>query len=91
MFSAITFATCCWGMPGYSNKMFKEKTRFLVEFPYLDNVHDLCLFRLCRLRIRKHLMEVDKHTNLFVRIPQLGLPCSLEIFLLYNISLKVEE
>ena len=73
------------------NQKLKERSRLHGKFPYLDNEHELCLFRLCRLQIRKHLMEIDGHTNLFVRIPQLGLPCSLEDFLLYNISLKVEE
>ena len=41
---------------------------------------------LCREAIRKRLLNLDPHTHLFGRIPQLGLP-HLTKYLLYNMSL----
>ena len=45
------------------------------------------LKHLCRVRIRNHLLELDPHQNLFVRVPQLGLPKSLVSYLLYDVSM----
>ena len=45
------------------------------------------LKQLCREAIRKHLLELDPYTNLFDRIPRLGLPSSLIEYLLYYMSL----
>ena len=45
------------------------------------------LKHLCREAIRKHLLKVDRHTNLFDRVPRLGLPKSLTEYLLYYMSL----
>ena len=45
------------------------------------------LSHLCREAIRKHLLKVDRHTNLFDRVPRLGLPRSLTEYLLYDMSL----
>ena len=39
--------------------------------------------------IRKHLLEVDFHVNLFARVPKPGLPRFLLEFVLYNISLMM--
>ena len=50
-----------------------------------------CLSHLCRKVIRKHLLELDRHENLFVRVPKLGLPNPLQKFLLYNTTLDVDE
>ena len=36
----------------------------------------------CRLVIRKHMLKLDQHENLFVRIPRLGLPSNLAKYLL---------
>ena len=44
------------------------------------------LKHLCRVRIRNHLLELDPHQNLFVRVPQLGLPKSLALYLLYDVT-----
>ena len=46
-----------------------------------------CLKHLCREAIRKHLINLDPHTHLFGRIPQLRLPSSLSKYLLYYLSL----
>ena len=45
------------------------------------------LKHLCRVKIRNHLLELDPHQNLFVRVPQLGLPKSLATYLLYDVSM----
>ena len=47
----------------------------------------LCLSHLCREAIRRHLLDLDLHTNLFVRAPKLGLPKSLTSYILYDQSL----
>ena len=47
----------------------------------------ICLMSLCRDVIRKHLISLNCNTNLFIRIPQLGLPSLLTQYLLYNMSL----
>ena len=38
----------------------------------------------CRLAIRRHLLKLDRHENLFVRIPRLGLPSILAKYLLFD-------
>ena len=40
---------------------------------------------LCRETIRKHLTNIEQHSNLFTRLPQLGLPSSLTTYLLYDL------
>ena len=48
----------------------------------------LCLKHLARETIRKHLIHLNPHTNLFLWIPWLGLPSLLTEYLLYGISLE---
>ena len=48
------------------------------------------LKHLCRKAIRKHLLQVDKHTNLFTRVTQLLLPRHLPEYLVYDMSLEKE-
>ena len=51
-------------------------------------------FRLkhqCREKIRKHLLDVDRHTNLFHRVPQLPLPHIVMDYLLYDLSLESDD
>ena len=45
------------------------------------------LTELCREAIRKHLLELDPHTNLFDRILRLGLPKPLIEYLLFHATL----
>ena len=47
---------------------------------------ELFLIDLCRTSIRKHLLQVNPHGNLFFRVPKLGLPFSLFDYLLYDMS-----
>ena len=46
----------------------------------------LNLKHICRRMIRKHLLKLDRHKNLFVRIPQLGLPSIITEYMLYGVS-----
>ncbi len=41
----------------------------------------------CRGFVRKHLLQLDPHQNLFLRVPKLGLPSPFSKYLLYNMSL----
>ena len=50
-----------------------------------------CLKHHCREAIRKHLIKLNPHENLFGRIPKLGLPSSVEEYLLYNMSLEFTD
>ena len=65
-------------------------SRAQVPFPdYLKPATEvqLDLMHQCRERIRKHLIDIDPHENLFLRIPKLGLPRSLSQYLLFYTSL----
>ncbi len=59
--------------------------------------YELDLKNQCRKVIRKHLLTLDPHTNLFIRVQQLehtderaGLPENLISYLLYEQSLEVD-
>ena len=45
----------------------------------------------CRMVIRKHLLKLDLHENLFLRIPRLGLPSRLAKYLLFDTSLDEND
>ena len=64
-----------------------------IEIPeyFQELKENLDLKHLCREAIRKHLIDVDPHENLFVRIPQLGLPSLVVDYLLYDCSLECEK
>ena len=51
----------------------------------------LCLKHQCREAIRRHLITVNPHGNLFVRIPLLGLPAVITRYLLFNVSIATNE
>ena len=46
---------------------------------------------ICRRRIREHLLEVDPHTQLFGRVPKIGLPSLLTSYLLYDQTLDDDD
>ena len=58
--------------------------------PYLLE-SEFSLKNKCREAVRNHLLELDQHTNLFVRIPCLNLPPSLQRYLLYGFSLDNDD
>ena len=74
---------------GINGVTFNGRRKKLVSIPeYLLNLElELCLQSLCRETIRKHLMRIDPHGNLFSRVPLLGLPSALSRYLLYYMSL----
>ena len=49
------------------------------------------LTHLCREAIRNHLINIDQHSNLFIRVPKIGLPSKLTRYLLYNVSLDFDK
>ena len=49
------------------------------------------LSHLCRGTIREHLLDLDPHENLFVRVPRLGLPSTLQRYLLFDETFEDEE
>ena len=51
----------------------------------------LCLKHQCREAIRRHLITVNPHGNLFVRIPLLRLPAVITRYLLFNVSIATDE
>ena len=69
-----------------------EIIKYYDEFPWLAYVplylleSEMSLKNKCREAIRNHLLELDPHTNLFLRIPMMGLPPSLVRYLLYGFS-----
>ncbi len=73
--------------------IFRGPTRY---FP--PDWDGLDLKNQCRKFIRKHLLTLDPHTNLFIRVPQLqmtdekpGLPRKLASYLLYHQNLEVVD
>ena len=66
-----------------------DETRF--DIPnYLKELNvessKMNLSHICREAVRKHLINIDPHENLFHRVPKLGLPSALQKYLLYNVS-----
>ena len=49
------------------------------------------LMNLCRDVIREHLLKMDPHENLFVRVRKINISEHLQKYLLFNISLDEEE
>ena len=49
------------------------------------------LKHLCREAIRKHLLKLDPHIHLFIRVPELGLPKSLTEYVLYDQTLDKDD
>ena len=60
---------------------------------YLQDIRkiQLSLKWACREVIRKKLIQLDPHTNLFIRAPKLGLPKLLQSYLLYDMSVDCRE
>ena len=52
---------------------------------------EINLKHFCRDVLKNHLLKIDRHENLFVRVPRLGLPKSLQLFLLYNQTLNNDD
>ena len=75
---------------GESLRGLKMKHRLVVESCLADDLSlgTICLKYLCREAIRKYLLELNYHENLFNRVPKLGLPPTLSKYLLFIDSLR---
>ena len=62
--------------------------KFPVPRYLLHTDKKLDLKHLCREAIRKHLLKLNPHTQLFSRVPKFGLPWLIEDYLLYGESLE---
>ena len=69
----------------------KLRTCPIPEYIQQIEPREIWLSSLCRIAVRDHLMHLDRHSNLFRRIPKLGLPSSLTSYLLYDMSLEDKE
>ena len=71
----------------YAQKHVPEEIE--VPEPILDVIRPYMLLKdQCRNAIRKHLIQLNPGKNLFLRIPELGLPESLQSYLLYDCTLE---
>ena len=48
---------------------------------------DISLKHFCRRTIRNHMLKLNSRLNLFVRVPEIGLPQSLASYLLFGVSI----
>ena len=69
---------------GYSYNYTQDVPQYLQDLKKIQ----LSLKWVCRDIIRKKLVQSDPHTNLFIRIPKLGLPKILQSYLLYDMSVE---
>ena len=63
-------------------------SRRIPDYLLETNFSECSLMELCRETIRLHLLCLNPHGNLFLRIPQLMLPSMMTDFLLHNMSLE---
>ena len=91
--STLKTGDCRKQYMGGNGVILKGRRNKPVKIPdYLLNTNlEPCLQSLCREAIRKHLMTIDLHGNLFSRVPRLGLPSTLCKYLLYYMSREDEE
>ena len=59
--------------------------------PLPEDPQDMSLKSKCRRMPRTHLLKLNANVNLFLRIPQLGLPTLLRDDLLYDVSIDDEN
>ena len=63
----------------------------MITFQRNNESPDDTLHHCCREMIRRHLLKLDRHENLFLRIPRLGLPSRLTKYLLFDTSLDEND
>ena len=59
--------------------------------PQLLKSSTFTLHHHCRMVIRRHLLELDRHENLFLRIPRLRLPSNVAKYLLFDASVDEDD
>ena len=74
-------------------KQWSGDTVYVNILKYLQRLRrpKMLLKDICRHAIRKHLLEIEPHGNLFIRIPKLGLPDMVTKYLLYNMSVDESD
>ena len=70
-----------------SGQLIHYKYERLVEV-FSPQLQERNLKHLCRKRITRHLIFLNRYSNLYNRIPHIGLPNLLKDYLLYNTSLS---
>ena len=70
-----------------SNQLQEVNTHYLDYMISFSENHQICLKSLCREKIRKCLLNLNRSQHLFYRVPKLGLPAALTQFMLFGISL----
>ena len=68
---------------------FNLNERITLNRPSVSKLKEMMVPRMdlkdmCRHKIRNHLLSIDSHINLFVRVPKLGLPHILASYVLFN-------
>ena len=77
----------CYGLPVRQ----VDVPLYLKRFQWDKKEGTISLKEYCREIIRKHLREIDNHSNFFIRIPKTGLPTLLQTYLLYDVLLETTE
>ena len=81
------------GTAYYEFSISSTTYRNVIDFPECirKRLSTDTLRETCREAIRKHLLDINPHLNLFMRIPKLWLPARLADYLLYDEDLKLSE
>ena len=90
--SNITF---CYG-PKLMELLFAAGEIFEGDIPkgygsFLEDCKEISLKSICRGAVRNYLIKLNPNVNLFLRIPELGLPALITNYLLYNVSVNDEK
>ena len=57
----------------------------------LQSSNEFFLQSACRKAIRKRLLDIDFHAQLYNRIDELGMPSCIRSYLLFNIHPEIED
>ena len=61
-----------------------EVLKAVQDCGFIEPSQEPSLMNITRCAIREHLLELDPHENLFVRVPRLELPAALQRYLLFD-------
>ena len=72
-------------------KIRDEKPKSKILRKIMAKEDNLALMAICRKSIRKHLLDLDPHLNLFHRVPKLEVPHTVVDFMLFDWTLDADE
>ena len=72
-------------------KVRDEKPKSKILRKIMAKEDNLALMAICRKSIRKHLLDLDPHLNLFHRVPKLEVPHTIVDFMLFDWTLDADE